>query len=81
MSIYYCYSVPLLAIDIPLLSAIQFLHEGVQHEDDVHANEGDADGLVETEPSEQEDDQGEDEHHQQQEAELCVRDQGHLSRR
>ena len=51
-----------LAVYVLLLSAVEFLQEGVQHEEDVHADEGDADQLVEAEPRDGEDEQREDEH-------------------
>ena len=51
-----------LAVYVLLLSAVEFLQEGVQHEKHVHADEGDADELVEAEPRDGEDEQREDEH-------------------
>ena len=51
-----------LAVYVLLLSAVEFLQEGVQHEEHVHADEGDADELVEAEPRDGEDEQREDEH-------------------
>ena len=51
-----------LAVYVLLLSAVEFLQEGVQHEENVHTHERDADELVEAEPREGEDEEREDEH-------------------
>ena len=67
-----------LAVYIPLLSAVEFLQEGVQHEQHIHTHERDPDQLVEAESREGEDEEREDEHDQQQETELSVRYQRHV---